>query len=296
MGVDRGKRYGRGRKMEHLIYVDDFSGGNDSDKIQKAIDFAAVKGNPKTVILSDRDYVTTKSIIIKKGVNLKGTYGSRLVIYGNFKVVELQQNASINDLYIAIDDAAFNSDVIFLNGKYKYYNSWNRSEIKNINIVNWATPKGNGITMYSNGSGHEISFLKVSNVKVANMGTAINLKAVKPSSGFSYVNANSFDNIVIDACVNGIHLNSGNTIPNEVSGNTFTNLQIQLASYTKSVFNVTGQFNVFEGMIWDIHVLSTTSPIINLLAASSNSKLILGGNLKDKHISDKGRDNKIQLF
>jgi hypothetical protein len=280
--------------METFIYVDDFSGNSDSEKIQKAIDFAAVKGNPKTVILSDRDYVTTKSIIIKKGVNLKGAYGSRLVIYGNFRVLELQQNASINDLYIAIDDAAFNSDVIYLNGKYKYYNSWNRSEINNINIVNWASVKGNGISMYSNGPGHEISFLKVSNVKIANMGSAINLTAVKPSSGFSYINANSFDNVVIDACTNGIILKSGNTIPNEVSGNTFTNLQIQLASYTKLVFNVTGQYNVFEGMIWDTQVLSTTTPIINLLAASSNSKLDLGGNLNSNHISDKGKDNVIR--
>ena len=79
-------------------------------------------------------------------------YGSQFVVEGNFRVLELEKNASIEGAYIAIDDPKFNSEVIYLDGKNKYYNTWNKTQIKDINIINWTeTNKGTGISLYSAG-------------------------------------------------------------------------------------------------------------------------------------------------
>ena len=77
-------------------------------------------------------------------------YGSQFVVEGNFRVLELENNASIEGAYIAIDDPKFSSEVIYLDGKNKYYNTWNKTQIKDINIINWTeTNKGTGISLYS---------------------------------------------------------------------------------------------------------------------------------------------------
>ncbi len=65
-------------------------------------------------------------------------------------VLELEQNASIEDAYVAINDTKFNSEVIYLDDKYKYYNTWNKIQVKDINIVNWSeSNKGTGLSLYA---------------------------------------------------------------------------------------------------------------------------------------------------
>jgi len=276
-----------------IVYVDNYAGANDSEKIQKAIDFAALKGNPKTVLLADRDYSLTKPIVIKPNVQLESSYGAKLVVDGNFKVIELQRNASLVGAYIAIDTPSFNSEVIYLNGSQKFYNSWNKTKVEDINIVNWnGNNKGTGISLYASGKGHEISFVKFENIKIADMETAIKLTSEKPSGGYAYINANNFNNIIIDNVVNGIILNSSETVPNEVSGNIFTNIQMQLSGATKEAIRVTGQYNYFDGMIWDTQELKTTAPIVNITAQSSFTELVLKGSLRTSHYSNAGKNNK----
>jgi hypothetical protein len=280
--------------QQTIVYADNYTGTSDSDKIQKAIDFAAQKGNPKTVLLADRDYSLTKPIVIKTGVKLVSSHGTRLVVDANFRVLELQRNASLIDAYIAINAEAFNSDVIYLDGAQKYYNSWNKTKVEDINIVNWTgSHKGNGISLNAAKKGDEISFVKFENIKIAGMGTAIKLTAAKPSGGYAYINANSFNNIIIDDVVSGIILSSSETVPNEASGNTFTNIQFQLSSATKEAIRVTGQYNRFEGMIWDTQTLSTKAPVINLTNQSSYSDVSLRGSLRSNHVSNAGNNNKV---
>ncbi|MEJ9126107.1 hypothetical protein P4I92_20780, partial [Bacillus cereus] len=133
------------------LYVENFKGENDSIKIQSAIN-KAESSKIKTVLLDDKKYKITSPIIVKKGVKLLFGYGSQFVVEGNFRVLELEKNASIEGAYIAIDDPKFNSEVIYLDGKNKYYNTWNKTQIKDINIINWTeTNKGTGISLYSAG-------------------------------------------------------------------------------------------------------------------------------------------------
>lgn len=278
-----------------MIKVDDFSASNDAAMVQAAIDFAA-ENDVKSVQLIDRDYSITKPILIKEGVSLHFSYGSRFIVTGSFRVIELQRNAALFGAYIAIDDPKFNAPVIFLDGKNKFYNSWFKAQVKDAVILNWSgSHKGVGIYLYANGSGHEISFMNFQNVKCIGLKTAVHLQAVKAQSGFSYINANSFNDLVIDDCVNGIQLFSSETIPNECSGNTFKNIQFQSSSITSNVLTVNGQFNDFDGMVWDLTNIPHNNPIIRLTKTCSHTLLAMK-NAPLQRIEDKGKSNKIEIL
>ncbi|AAP09650.1 hypothetical protein BC_2694 [Bacillus cereus ATCC 14579] len=252
------------------LYVENFKGENDSIKIQSAIN-KAESSKIKTVLLDDKKYKITSPIIVKKGVKLLFGYGSQFVVEGNFRVLELENNASIEGAYIAIDDPKFNSEVIYLDGKNKYYNTWNKTQIKDINIINWTeTNKGTGISLYSAGKENEISFVNFENIKIVGMETGLKLVAKKPSTGQAWINANRFMNFSLEDCVNMIYMDSQVTTPNEISGNQFTNLQIQPSNKTKSIIKVSGQHNEFHGMVWDLNKIKHETELIELTDKSMN--------------------------
>lgn len=278
-----------------MIRADDFSAANDTAMIQTAIDYAAVN-NVKTVELIDRDYSITGPIVIKEGVCLQFGYGSRMIVTGNFRVIELQRNSSLIGAYIAIDDRAFNSPVIYLDGKYKYYNSWFKAQVKDATIINWSgSHRGTGLYLYAKGPGHEISFVPFENVKLVGLNTGVSLQAVQSQGGFSYVNANTFNDFVIDDCVKCISLVSGETIPNECSGNYFSNLQIQTSSATTNILLVNGQYNDFGGMVWDLSNIPHNRSLVQFSSTSSHNLFAIK-NVPLSRITDSGRLNKKEIL
>jgi len=272
------------------LYVENFKGENDSIKIQSAIN-KAESSKIKTVLLDDKKYKITSPIIVKKGVKLLFGYGSQFVVEGNFRVLELENNASIEGAYIAIDDPKFNSEVIYLDGKNKYYNTWNKTQIKDINIINWTeTNKGTGISLYSAGKENEISFVNFENIKIVGMETGLKLVAKKPSTGQAWINANRFMNFSLEDCVNMIYMDSQVTTPNEISGNQFTNLQIQPSNKTKSIIKVSGQYNEFHGMVWDLQKISRENELIELTDKSMNTVVEMSS-VPANRVLDSGKSN-----
>ncbi|MFC9449279.1 hypothetical protein ACFTSE_24315 [Bacillus cereus] len=272
------------------LYVEDFKGKNDSIKIQSAIN-KAESSKIKTVLLDDKKYKITSPIIVKKGVKLLFGYGSQFVVEGNFRVLELEKNASIEGAYITIDDPKFNSEVIYLDGKNKYYNTWNKTQIKDINIINWTeTNKGTGISLYSAGKENEISFVNFENIKIAGMETGLKLVAKKPNTGQAWINANRFMNFSLEDCVNMIYMDSQVTTPNEISGNQFTNLQIQPSNKTKSIIKVSGQHNEFHGMVWDLNKIKYENELIELTDKSMNTVIEMSS-VPANRVLDSGRAN-----
>ncbi|MED0963932.1 hypothetical protein [Bacillus paramycoides] len=272
------------------LYVEDFKGNNDSNKIQSAIN-KAESGKIKTVLLDDKKYKITSPIIVKKGVKLLFGYGTQFVVEGNFRVLELEKNASIEGAYIAINDPKFNSEVIYLDGKNKYYNTWHKTQIKDINIINWTeTNKGTGISLYSGGKENEISFINFENIKVVGMENGIKLVAKKPSSGHAWINANRFMNFSLEDCVNMIYMDSHVTTPNEISGNQFTNLQIQPSNKTKSIVRVSGQHNEFNGMVWDLNKINHENELIELTDKSMDTVINITS-VPTTRVLDSGKAN-----
>ncbi|MED1559246.1 hypothetical protein [Bacillus paramycoides] len=272
------------------LYVEDFKGNNDSNKIQSAIN-KAESSKIKTVLLDDKKYKITSPIIVKKGVKLLFGYGTQFVVEGNFRVLELEKNASIEGAYIAINDPKFNSEVIYLDGKNKYYNTWHKTQIKDINIINWTeTNKGTGISLYSGGKENEISFINFENIKVVGMENGIKLVAKKPNSGHAWINANRFMNFSLEDCVNMIYMDSHVTTPNEISGNQFTNLQIQPSNKTKSIVRVSGQHNEFNGMVWDLNKINHENELIELTDKSMDTVINITS-VPTTRVLDSGKAN-----
>jgi BppU N-terminal domain len=254
-----------------LLYADDFAGANDTAKIQAAIDFA-VTDTKKKVMLANRNYAIAATVFVKPGVELIFDRRSQFWVYGDFNVIEVQKNASLINPYIAIDDPAFTKAAIYLDGKHKYLNTWNKAKIQEVTVINTAySYTGIGIHCYANGNGHEISFVNFDDVKIVGMNTAVKLEAIDSGVGYSYINANRFDRLSLDDCVNFIEMSSNETIPNECSGNSFLDMQIQPSANTQNVFTITGQFNVFRGMCWDMHLIPHSNPVVNFTVDSMDT-------------------------
>ena len=254
-----------------ILYVDDFAGANDTAKVQAAIDAAAV-GTKKKVVLANRNYGIGATIYLKPTVELIFDKRSQFWVYGNFNVIEVQNNSSLINPYIAIDDAAFTKAAIYLDGKHKYLGTWNKTIIKDVTIINTAySYKGIGIHCYANGNNHYISFVNFDNVNIVGMNIGLKLEAINSGTGYSYVNANRFGRFSFDDCVKFIEMSSNETIPNECSGNSFLDMQIQPSANTQNVFTITGQFNVFRGMCWDMHLIPHSNPVVKFTADSMDT-------------------------
>ncbi|MBI0577468.1 hypothetical protein IEC97_08855 [Neobacillus cucumis] len=273
-----------------FVYVEDFSGNTDQAKIQAAIDFA-IKNARKTVIASDKDYHLTGTVVIKQGVKLLGSYGTRFIIGANVRGFELQKDSSFSDACVMVDFSGYSKEVVYLDGKYKYYTKWNGSSLKNLVIVNWTGKvSGTGIRLYSGGNGHGISFITFTDIKIVSFEIGIHLKANIPPSGVSSVNANRFEKISLESCIENIILEGSETIPNECSGNLFTNLQIQPSSNTNHIMTIQGQNNKVDGICWDLQLIQHTNPVFIFKPESNNNELAMGS-IPVNRIKNNGKAN-----
>ncbi len=271
-----------------MIYAKDFHGTTDDERIQSAILAANQSKTSKTVQLEDKDYYIESKIHVMEDVELLFGYGSRFVAVKDTPLMEVQRNASVTNPYIAIDTVDFDSPIFLLDGKHKYYNSWNRTAIKDGVIVNWSgSNKGTGFKFYAGGKDHEISFVNVSNMKIAGLKRGIDLEVEKPEEGMAWVNANRFSGITIEDCIEMITMNGTETIPAECSGNIFTGLQLQPSIMTEKVLKVCGQHNRFDGMIWDVHMIPTEN-YVDITEQSAHTKLDISA-LPERAVRDLGK-------
>lgn len=255
-----------------IVFVDDFSGATDSIKIQAAINFAQ-SSNKKVVLSGNKTYFLNAPIVIKNGVELKASRDTQYAVQGNFRVFELQQNASLVGGFITINSTSFNSDAIFLDGKYQY----EKTNVKDIYLTNWSGKVGGtAIKLYSGANNSKIQYINFENITISRFTNGIFLQSVKPASGEAWVNANRFDKITIDGCINMIVLDSAKQPPNECSGNVFSNLQIQPSSATNKLFTITGTENQFDGMCWDLHFIAHTNPVVEFRPESGGNQFRLG--------------------
>jgi hypothetical protein len=258
----------------NVVYVEDFTGASVSAKIQAAIDYAAANAK-KTVILADKDYYISSTVTVKVGVRLQGGFGSSVTIGADVRGFVIERNASLCDLKINVDIAGYSKEVIYLDGIQKFYNTWNRARLQNLILLNWTgTVSGTAIQCYSGGVSHEVSFVNFDDIKIVSFSKGIHLKAVQPASDMAWVNANRFNNISLEDCIDMIVIEGSETIPYECSGNMFTNLQIQPTSNTLRIITVQGQYNRFDGMCWDLQsITSTTSALVTFKAESNYNEL-----------------------
>lgn len=259
----------------NTVYVEDFT-GSATAKIQAAIDFAAGANGKKIVMLDEKDYYISSTITVKVGVKLLGGHGSSITIGGDFNGLVVERGASVGDLKINVDFTGYTKNAIYLDGVQKFYNSLNRARLFNLIIYNWTgTVSGTAIHCYSGGIDNEISFVDFDTIKISSFAKGLHLKAVQPASSNAWVNANRFTNITLDSCIDFIVLEGSETIPNECSGNIFSNLQIQPSSATNTILQLQGQYNKIDGIVWDLQLVAHSNPVVILKAESDYNEVVM---------------------
>lgn len=262
---------------------------DDSKAIQEAIDYSLDNKIGKVKILGNQRFIVREGIIVKQGIELEFGRNTTLEVQGDFRVFTIKKNASISKGTIEISGSEFASEALYLDGEEQFW-SWEKSKIGDLTIINTSGEnKGTALALEADGSDEFISFVDFSSLTIIGFHTGVLMKADPPEQDYNFVNGNRFTNLTLEDCVECIVLESAESIPNEVSGNQFSNLQVQLSAATEIVLNVTGSDNRFEGMIWDVEHFTPEDKIITFTPESMRNRVIT--NISDQYIMDDGNDN-----
>ncbi|ENQ3080845.1 hypothetical protein [Bacillus multifaciens] len=279
-----------------FVHIDSFGAipnsiVDSSSAIQQAIDYCVVNHLSKVMITGVQFYTISQPIVIKSNVHLFLDPDVILKVNGNFNVFELKKNASISGGTIEIMNKDFQKSVIYVEGSQQIEID-NHTFITNINIVN-NTGQYNGIAihLYCAKAWDFISFLKVSSVQIKNFQTAIYLKTeyITDKETPCWINANTFQSIFIDGCQYGVEIDGNSNLPNEISGNMFTGIQVQCRQQTKKVIRCSGAYNTFDCMIWDTYRMSSPSSVVEFSSISHRNYIY--SNIISTAIIDQGQYN-----
>jgi hypothetical protein len=268
---------------------------DDSSAIQAAIDYSYENDNLPVQLLG-KTYILKRGLKLKEGVTLEMGIATKLLVEGNFNVLEVEQKTSITNGTIEITTPEFRGAAIYVSGKEQVWTT-NRIHIENVTLYNSSgTNRGKGIFFNAGSSGEFISFVNVSGVNVSGFHSAVLLEATSPEGGedYNFINGNRFVNMTLDDCIVCIQVNSAVTIPNEASGNMFENLQIQLTERTDKAVILSGSNNIIEGMVWDVAFMEDRQALIELTKDSSENLLKL--NLPKDRVADEGRGNQLSAL
>ena len=262
---------------------------DDSESIQKAIEYSA-KSNVGMVRLSgNKTYVLTKGVIIREKVELQLDQNTKIQVNGDFRVFELERNASITNGIIEVVTPTFTSEVIYIDGQTQNW-STERTRVHNVAIINSnGTHQGTAISLNANKPGDYISFLNISDVNINGFYNGIRIEAKSGvNESPTWISGNRFTNITLDYCVRCIELIGDVSGSNETSGNQFSQLQIQISKVTERAIVVSGSSNRIDGIVWDAHLASGNS-LIELTPKSAYNQIEL--NLMHGYINDTGNQN-----
>ncbi|MDR0139300.1 glycosyl hydrolase family 28-related protein [Metabacillus idriensis] len=290
----------KSRESEEYVSASDFGADgedleDDAKAIQKAIDHSHSSKIGKVRLTGNHHYVIKSGLHLKEGVELELGQNTKIYVEGNFRAIVLEKNASITNGIIEVTNAEFNSEVIYLNGREKFWSA-ERTRVHNVAIINSSgSNKGKAINLYAKGPNHFISFVNFSEINIAGFEYGIYLKSEKPpGEEYSFINGNRFTNITLDNCLTGIAIDSSISVPNESTGNQFTGIQIQLTEKTEKAIYVSGSDNYFEAMIWDPHEIDQTVSLIEFSPESMRS--YLRTNLESDYIEDNGESNNLTYY
>lgn len=259
--------------------------------IQKAIDQANSNGGG-TVFIPSGNYYISNTIEVKPNVTLILSKGATLFATRNTPIIHLRLNASIKGGKINTYYAKkFDSSVIYLDGKDHFLIENHTSEISDIQIIGKYDGEGVAIEFYSENNEDSISWVSARNLNISGFEKGIYLKTSPVNEPeLNWVNGNTFDQVYISNCKYGIYLDGHNSIPYEVAGNSFTNVQIQISKRTVYGIFVKGNRNYFQVTIWDNKNKEAVKFDIN----SYRNKL--ESNIKPNGLINLGKENIISYY
>lgn len=199
----------------------------------------------------------------------------------------------------------FTKACIFLDGSdtFSLYNELHRiQDIMLLGEDHYYTDQawtGTAIHFYSGkGSGgvpQYISFVQGNNVAAFNFDRGIYFEVdetIKDESEWACVTGCTFDNVAMMNCKRAIELEGEGSVPRDVGGNQFKNLQIQIEPTSDFAIYCEGSYNTFEGLFWDLH--KNPNPSFRFSKGAKFNKIICAhGYEQPQHFLDDGWFNTV---
>ncbi|MBN9655006.1 hypothetical protein J0K78_12070 [Halobacillus sp. GSS1] len=280
--------------IEGYVNIEEFGAKGNDDKddssaIQEAIDYGVKHKLGKVKVTGNQRFILRKGILLKQGIELELGKNTTIEVQGDFRVFEIMKNSSITNGVIEVSDQNFSSEVLYFDGEQRFW-SWETTRIEGVNIINTSDKNmGTAIALVADQSNEFISFIDFLSLKIVGFRMGILIKAEVPVEKFNFVNGNRFTNLTFDDCVKCIVLDSSKSIPNEVSGNQFTDIQIQMSDDTEGVLHVSGSDNRFQGMIWDVETYASDTTVVKFSDQSMRNSVVT--NVDKAYMVDQGDDN-----
>ena len=177
--------------------------------------------------------------------------------------------------------------------------------IHNINYLG-STATGTAVEFLASESGEFVTFVDVSSVSIKRFEYGIKMVA-NSSGGGSFVNGNNFTNIIfLGQTKYDLHLDAINNESNEVSGNNFSNVQMQYTNETlKHLFvGIQSNYNSFTNfMAWDgsgsnkllVEVNGQNNTLIGTVPTSGNISKYSNTTNRMMHTDSGSQTNIVQI-
>lgn len=261
---------------------------DDAGAIQKAVDYSAEHNIGTVKVTGAERYRVADEVVVKQGVEIEFGRNTVVEVVGDFTVFTLEKNASMINGVIEISDPSFRSNVIRLDGEEQFW-SWETTQVQGMTLINTSGENhGTGIQIAADQTNEYVSFVDFDSITIVGFNRGIHLTAAPSDGEPNFVNGNRFTDMTLEDCVECIVMEGAVTVPNEVSGNQFTNMQIQPTEKTESIMIVSGTNNYFQGMIWDVQLLSSNQPLTLTDQSSGNT---IRTNLDATYFLDDGTEN-----
>lgn len=247
---------------------------DDIAAIEAALEVANQSKIRKRVRITDGIFTISRTIVIPRGVHLELSRNAIIKPLGDFNIFQLKPECALEGGIIDLREFNFTKAAIYANAVDIFQLYEQTHIVSNMNIKgkpmnqDW---KGTAILLEANTLDSYIDNLKFNDITITNLGKGIHLR-VDPSitdvNRPSWVNANYFHQITMQNFEYGIYLEGLNTVPRDVGGNMFNQVQLQAEAGTKRMIYCEGAYNRFDIFAWDLHKMLKTNPAFEFPAVS----------------------------
>lgn len=233
------------------------------------------KSNIKTIYIPGDTYNVSKTIVVPRGVQLVFAPNAIIKPLANVNIFQMKPLASLEGVTIDLKSLPSFDKACFYFNAADIFQFYEQSHVlKDINIKGTQKTSGwtgTGILMEANTPDSYIDNVKCNNITMTNIGKGIHLRvdpSITDNNHPSWVNANQFHQVTIMNFDYGLYLEGHNSIPRDVGGNLFSQLQLQAESGSKRMIYCESALNHFDGFFWDLHKMDDTNPAFEFTATS----------------------------
>lgn len=248
---------------------------NDSITAFRDMFKKSTDSNVNVIWIPGGKYKVSDTIVVPRNTKLIFAPNAELIPLTNKHVFQLKPLSSVEGVTVNLKSMPSFNKACFYFDATDIFQFYEQSHVlKDINIM--GAPKtsgwtGTGILMEATKPMTYIDNVKCNNITMTNIGKGIHLRVdptITKDEDMAWVNANQFHQVSIMNFDYGIYLEGHNSIPRDVGGNLFSQLQLQAEVGSRRMIYCESALNHFDGFFWDLHKMEDTNPAFEFTKTS----------------------------